>query len=204
MQITLASIQKVAATLLSIFPLSAQLPVQILCGSATDKYFVGTSQPQSSCTPGVVGETCTYTDTAMPAPYQTLRFGTVIHYRIPVQAGVYVGFLHFVEPNKTAAGQRTFTVAIQGETSLPLDVFALAGGKDIHYAMPFLCVAQIGTCDVQLDAITGNAIISEIDLAGAPLTAFNMSNPPLGPIRMFQQQIGEPVIFAAFLNGRIQ
>ena len=199
---TLASIQKIAALLLSIFPLNAQLPVMVMCGSPTDQYFVGTSQPQATCTPGVPNETCTYIDTAMPAPWQNLRFGTLIHYRIPIQAGVYVGFLHFVEPNKTAAGQRSFTVTIQGETSPPLDVFALAGGKDIHYAMPFLCVAQIGTCDVQLTAITGNAIISEIDLAGAPLTA--SLGPPLGPIRLFQQQLGEPVIFAAFRNGSIQ
>jgi len=202
MQLTLASIQKIAATMLAIFPLSAQLPVQILCGSATDKFFVGTSQPEATCTL-VAPQTCTYTDTAMPAPYQTLRYGPSIHYRIPMQAGVYVGFLHWVEPNKTAAGQRLFTVTIQnGETSAPIDVFALAPGLDVHYAMPFLCVAQIGACDIQLTAVTGNAIISEIDLAGAPLTASNA----LGPIRLFQDQymIGEPVIFAAFVNGRIQ
>ena len=162
---------KIVVLLLSVFPLfPQQLPIQILCGSATDQYFVGTSKPPATCSLGA-GISCTYTDANLPAMYPTLRYGLTVHYRIPVQAGVYIGFLDFVEPNKTAAGQRLMSITVNGETSDPIDVFALAPGDDVLYRLPFLAVAQVGIIDVTITGVAGNAILSGIEIAGAPLTA---------------------------------
>lgn len=143
---------------LAAFPAGAQqLPITIACGSATDQYFVGTSYA--------------YSDAKLPVIYPALRFGPTVHYRIPVQPGVYVGFLDFVEPNKTAAGQRLMSVQIDnGASSLPIDLFASAPGDDVVFRVPFISVAQVGVVDILITGVSGNAVLSGIEIAGAPLT----------------------------------
>ena len=153
---------KVVVLIASVFPLQAQpLPIQVACGSATDQYFV--ASPASFA----------WTDTLLQTPSPTLRFanpGQPVRYRIPVQPGEYILLLHFAEPTKTAAGQRSITVTINGDTSFPMDIFALAGGQYKEYSAPFLAVAGVGVIDVRIDALLGSAIISGIDVLGAPLT----------------------------------
>lgn len=62
-----------------------------------------------------------------PPGLATLRYGPSFTYAIPLANGSYTVALTFVEPNKTAAGQRVFTVTENGQTSPPLDVFMMAG-----------------------------------------------------------------------------
>ena len=81
-----------------------------------------------------------------PAPqvvYQTERVGSFT-YTIPgLTAGVgYTVNLHFAEIYWTAAGQRIFSVAINGATVLTnFDVFATAGGENIAIVETFAATA---------------------------------------------------------------
>lgn len=151
--------------MLSIFPLTQGQPITILAGSATDRNYLGVP-----CT-GAPAWTCPYSDAMLPAAYPTLRYGLSVHYSIPVPAGVYVGWITFVEPNKTAAGQRLMTVSIQGQTSAPLDAFALAGGDDKPYKFPFLAIVSTNVLDIVVAGTLGNAVISAIDVAGQKIDA---------------------------------
>lgn len=164
----LVRISKVVILLLAVFPLSGQLPIQVACGTTpTELYLVN---PATS----FAYPTATAPNPNLPAAFPTLRWcstGVPCHYRIPVQPGVYILFLDFVEPTKTGPGQRSQFVTIQGQQSLPMDIFALAGGEFINYRAPFLAVAEVGVIDIQITATLGNAIISGIEIAGAPLTA---------------------------------
>lgn len=70
------------------------------------------------------------TNAAPAAVYQTVRWNTAFTYTLPgLTAGTsYTVRLHFVELSFTAAGQRTFNVAINGTNVLSnFDIFAVAG-----------------------------------------------------------------------------
>ncbi len=110
-----------------------------------------------------------WTDPNLPPAYPSLIFGTTVHCRIPLAPGSYQGSLIFVEPNKTATGQRIFTVSVQGQTSLPVDVFA-AAGLDKPYAFPFVVTINVpGVLDIVLTASMGNAVLSAIQ--ATPISA---------------------------------
>jgi len=84
------------------------------------------------------------TNAAPEAVYQTERNG-VFTYTIPgLQPGAsYTVLLHFAETYFTAAGDRVFSVAINGTTVLSnLDIFQEAGGPNIALVEPFTATAN--------------------------------------------------------------
>jgi hypothetical protein len=158
-------ITRAVLLMLSILPLAPAQPVSIVAGAATD------SQCQQITYPAT-GWTLKYTDANLPAPYTSLCFGPTLHYRIPLPSGVYVGWLTFVEPSKTAVGQRLQTVSIQGQVSAPIDVFGLATGQDKPYKFLFVAIVSTGILDIQIVSQVGSyAVLSGIDAAGVPITS---------------------------------
>ncbi len=172
--------------LLLCLPLAAQptgqgtlIPFQILCGSATDKYFQGSTFVWPSGAP----------DTALPSSYLTLRFTAPatavtlpppLHYRITqLSLATYIGALVFVEPNKTAAGQRIVTVTVQGQVSEPIDIFALVG-RDVAYVFPFVATVNVGVLDITITGLTGNPILSAIQI-NAALDSTPAASPSAAP-----------------------
>ena len=143
-----------------------QLPISIQAGNAVaDRNFVSVPCPNPPVTASP-GWTCAYSDPSLPVLWRTLRYGPTVHYSIPVAPGVYIGWITLVEPNRTAAGQRSFTISIQGQVSAPVDVFALAGGELLPVRFPFMAVVSTGLLDIQLTGVNGYAVISGIDIAG--------------------------------------
>ncbi len=131
-------------------PLAAAQALVIQAGGPGDAYYSGA--------------TAAYTDAALPVPFTTLRYGVSVHYSIPIAPGAYAGTLVFVEPNKTAAGQRVITITIQGQASGPVDVFALSGGDDKVFRWPFFAVVSAGLLDIRIDGLLGNAVVSSIGI----------------------------------------
>jgi len=60
-----------------------------------------------------------------------VRYASNFSYRAPMNSGLYVVTLYFVEPNATAKGQRVFDVRINQQLIYSkLDVFAITGGAN--------------------------------------------------------------------------
>ncbi len=98
--------------------------ITIDAGGPGDQYF----SPAAGC---AAGKACAYSDPKMgAAPYDTLRYGfsfAVLKYDIPAPNGKCDVTLGFSEPNKTAAGQRVFTIQANDQTVADVDIFARAG-----------------------------------------------------------------------------
>lgn len=112
-----------------------------------------------------------YTDPAMgTGVFTTLRFAPSFSYDIPEQNGFYYVLFRFVEPNKTAAGQRLFTVTANGITSDIIDVFLQAGGVDKPYSMWLLVMVGNGHMRISFTGVSGNAIVSAIEITPVWIT----------------------------------
>ena len=123
---------------------------------------------------------------AQAAPYNAMRvsYGSVpITYTIPVPAGPATVTLSFIEPNKTAAGQRVFHVVVQGSTLIgnSNDLFSLAGLLT-PYSQTFQVIST-GTITVTLAGVVGNAVISgiQVDVPDAVFVAGNKHQCEDGP-----------------------
>lgn len=107
-----------------VLPVPQPVLISIDSGGPGDQFF----SPVSTCT---TGGTCAYAAVNMgPPPLGTARYGYSMIpfvYRIPVPVGTCDLALDFVEPNKTAAGQRIFTVQANDQTVTDLDIFARVG-----------------------------------------------------------------------------
>jgi hypothetical protein len=124
-------------------------PVMVIaCGSPTDQYFSGG-----------IGWTM-----PLPAPSSFLRYATSFAYNIPVPNGIYLINITMVEPNKTGAGQRVFTVAANGQTSAPIDLYAITGAINIPYVFPMEALVGAGFLRLQFQATAGNAVVSAISI----------------------------------------
>jgi hypothetical protein len=138
-------------------------PVSIACGSPTDQYFTG----------GVGAWPM-----PLAAPLAFLRFSqppsNTIDYDIPLPNGVYLINVTMVEPNKTAAGQRIFTIAANGQTSAPIDLFAITGAINVPYTFPMEALVGAGFLHLQFVSSTGNAVVSSI-------TVYNIWWTPVTP-----------------------
>jgi hypothetical protein len=145
-------------------------PITIQAGSPTDQYFTGG-----------VGAWAV----PLPAPLAFLRYGTSFSYAIPLANGMYNIAVTVVEPNKTAAGQRLFTVIANGQASAPLDVFALAGADNVAYTLPLQALVGAGMLRLQFTASLGNAIVSEI--AVTPVVAGLACTPPAAGVTLYAQ-----------------
>jgi len=98
--------------------------ISIDAGGSGDQNF----SPASTC---ASNGSCAYTDPKMGSlPFDTLRYGfgmAVLKYDIPAPNGNCDVTLGFSEPNKTAAGQRIFTINANGQIVADVDIFARAG-----------------------------------------------------------------------------
>ena len=109
---------------------------QIDCGSSSavspfvaDEFFSAGNEFSSTATINTSG----VTNAAPAAVYQTVRWNSSFTYTIPnLTAGsTYTVRLHFCELTWTAAGQRVFNVAINGNSYLSnFDIFATAGAEN--------------------------------------------------------------------------
>ncbi len=112
-----------------------------------------------------------------PIPYQTLCYSsgaTPFSRTFTLPAGNYTVSLKWLEPNKTAAGQRIFNVSINGApAAIGLDVFAASGGALKPYDRTFPVSASGGFIVITLAGQIGNALLSaiQIDTAAADTSA---------------------------------
>jgi len=114
-----------------------------------------------------------------PPPYNAMQYGTALNYSLTApqtSSGKYVATLKFIEPNKTAAGQRIFTIAVNGATINGPDLFSVAGLL-IPYDVKVPISAPSGVITITLAGTTGNAVISGIqvddvsDISGTSICA---------------------------------
>jgi hypothetical protein len=137
-----------AALLFLALPAIAQ-SVTIAAGSPTDQYFTG----------GVGAWPM-----PLPAPLAFLRYGTSFAYNIPLTNGLYNVSVMLAEPNKTAAGQRIFTVTANGQQTAPIDLYSMGftpPGTNA-YSLPIFTLVGAGLLHLQFAASAGNAVVSAI------------------------------------------
>jgi Malectin domain len=117
-----------------------------------DQYFTG----------GVV-----WTDPAMgPGIWSTLRYAPSFSYDIPMTNGFYTVTFRLLEPNKTAVGQRIFTITANGVHSDPIDIFAMAGANAPTYINLLVLVGN-GHLRIDFAASVGNAVVSAMEILNA-------------------------------------
>jgi hypothetical protein len=140
----------------------APITITIDAGGPGDQYFL----PASTC---AGNGTCPYSDPTMGAPpYDTLRYGYGMNpfsYSIPVPNGTCSLTLGFSEPNKTAAGQRVFTITANDQTVAGVDIFARAGAQKTAVTIPLAgVVVSAGVLKIGFTAQPGtwNAFVSSI------------------------------------------
>lgn len=152
---------KFLAGLLLIAGVASSQILSIACGSpvaiapySADQYFSG----------GITRPKDTAVGTGI---YQTTRYsnGTqAFSYRIPVVAGTYNIVLRLSDPTSTAAGQRIFTVTVNGNKSAPIDIFAAVGAKKPYSPGLYIAQAGAGFIDLVFQSTKGNATVSGIDV----------------------------------------
>jgi hypothetical protein len=171
-------------------PGSAATLLRVACGGAGGTDQTGALwQPDADFSGGALWTTADNQD----VPYRNLRYGISFSYTFQFQPGNFSVILKFIEPNKTGSGQRLFRVSINGTTVLnPVDLFAVAPGalapKD--YTLPVS--SPTGRLQIVFTSITGNAVVSGIQINEAPppmgtpgyLTGLEsaMPSPCLGPL----------------------
>lgn len=148
-------------------PLPLPVFVQIDAGGPGDQYFVGPDRCSA-------GGACSFTDAVMgPVPYNTIRYGFAmipLVYRIPAPNGTCQVSLGFSEPNKTAAGQRVFTIAANGVIVADVDVFDRAGGAHLPTTIALAAPVTTGVLEISFTAKPGtwNAFVSSIAVTCQP------------------------------------
>jgi len=120
---------------------------------------------------GAAISTAGVTNAAPPAVYQSERFGNFT-YTLPnlTPGASYTLRLHFAEIYWTAAGQRVFNVAVNGQPALTnFDIFAAAGGanKAVVETLPVTADAS-GKVTVTFTTVRDNAKISGLELLSSP------------------------------------
>ncbi len=100
--------------------------------------------------------------------WSTLRYGPSFSYDVPITNGFYTVKFDFLEPNKTAANQRIFTITANGQQSDPIDVFAMAG-VNIPTSTSLLVMVGNGHLRINFAAIIGNAVVSAIEITPASI-----------------------------------
>lgn len=121
--------------------------------------------PATGCNP-VVTRPCAvvYTDQTLPIismVYSALG-DPLVYPKLSVPNGAAMVVLSFVEPNKTAAGQRVFTVRVNDTPPITVDVFKMTGGAKKRLDIPLLIDVEGGGIRLELRASAGNAMISQI------------------------------------------
>lgn len=102
--------------------------------------------------------------TSTPALYQTERFGA-FQYQLAVSNGTYTVNLKFAELYFNSAGQRQFTVAINGTQVLEnFDVVASAGGGLKAIDKPFPVVVTNGQIAIDFVAVISTPTVNAIEI----------------------------------------
>jgi beta-galactosidase len=92
----------------------------------------------------------------------TFREGD-FHYRLPLEQGGYTVTLTFVEPKEAA--DRSFNVLANGQRALQaFDVMPAAGGRLIEVRRSFEVTIGEEGLDLHFQPITGNAIVSGVEV----------------------------------------
>ncbi len=109
----------------------------------------------------------TVTGAAVPELYASWRAGAAFSYTLPVPDGRYRVTLHLMEPTE-APGKRVFSVVASGGARRDgIDVAALAGGPLRATRIELPAVAERGMLKLDFRGITGEAIVSAIDVMPA-------------------------------------
>ena len=123
-------------------------------------------------------------DAGLYATYNSTKHSnTAISYNIPVKTGTtYTIKLHFAEPTKTAAGQRTFNIDIENvNVTSGFDIFSEAGGKNRAIVKTFTgqVVSADGVLNIDLlkpGAVEADrAIISGVEVINENPAAINVA-----------------------------
>lgn len=108
-------------------------------------------------------------------PYNAMRAslnGAPFKYSFIFAPGAYKVTLEFAEPNKTAKGQRVFTVSINGAPPVTIDLFASAGAALTPWNLVLPVTTADGNIVILFSPVSGNALVSGIQVDGqAPALA---------------------------------
>jgi hypothetical protein len=143
-------------------PAGTFTPIRVHSGGAayTDSQGLVWSADTGFSAGSTASTTSSVAGTPDPALYQTERYG-VFTYTFTVPNGSHTVGLKFAEIYYTAAGQRIFSVAINGTTVLSnFDIVAKAGGANIAFDQSFPVNVTNGTVTIQF--IQGSADLPKI------------------------------------------
>jgi hypothetical protein len=106
---------------------------------------------------------------ALPATYQSCRYGQNFSYVIPgLDPGAeYLVRLHFSEVYFTAPGSRVFNVSFGGGTPVlnNFDIVGATGGRGVATVREFMATANIsGNISIEFSGVVENAIVSGIEI----------------------------------------
>lgn len=103
------------------------------------------------------------------ALYQSERYAASLSWSRTLPNGQYRVTLKFSENFFTAAGQRVFSVDVEGQRVLTdFDIFAAAGGRFVAVDRTFLVHVTDGTLSISATASTDNAKFSAISVESEP------------------------------------
>jgi parallel beta-helix repeat protein len=103
-------------------------------------------------------------NTTDDALYQAERYGN-FKYAFAVENGTYAVTLKFAELYWSAAGKRVFDVKAEGALVLDnLDVFRMAGGKNVAWDKTIAVEVRDGRLDLDFITVTDNAKIGAIEI----------------------------------------
>lgn len=103
--------------------------------------------------------------------WSTLRFAPSFSYDIPAPNGFYTVKFDMLEPNKTAAKQRVFSILANGVQSDPIDLFAATGGINIQTSTTLLVMVGNGHLRISFQATVGNAVVTAIEVTRSVIFA---------------------------------
>lgn len=104
--------------------------------------------------------------TATPELYASWRSGARFSYALPLPDGRYTVTLHLFDPVETEAGKRVFTVAVDGGKPMTIDIVKRAGGGMRATTVALPATVKGGTLKLDFAGVTGEALVSAIDVVG--------------------------------------
>ncbi len=96
--------------------------------------------------------------------FLTEQFGTDMQWDLGVDAGTYEVRLYLAERFHNAPGARRFNVTIEGTPRNNVDIFALAGGKDIGVMLPTVVTVSDGNLDINFARVVDQATVQGIEV----------------------------------------
>ncbi len=167
---TTASADQVAAVSNPIYlPLVLRIVPALRIESGADSSYTDTKgyvwQADTGAADGRKGDfgNISIANTSDPRIYQTEHYD-LTSYAFPVANGNYTVRLHFAENFNTAAGQRIFSVNVEGTPINNIDVFAEAGGAHIALIKTVSVVVTDGQLNLGFSASVGQTMINGIEI----------------------------------------